>query len=123
MFFDGALYLVTGPSVWNALALGSTTVANVQLVYNLRRTGVVELAGRRFELRRVRFPRRGVRPEYYVVDLFENADVAGVEYDILTVNLSKAMANRRFDASRLQDAALEYGSKRTQRAVSQAVGA
>ncbi len=123
VFFDGAPYLVTGPSVWNSLALGSTTVANVQLVYNMQRTGVVELAGRRFELRRVRFPRRGVRPEYYVVDLFENVDVAGVEYDVLTANLRKAMANRRFDASRLRDVALEYGSKRTQRAVSQAIGA
>lgn len=120
-FFDGAPYLLTGPSVWNSLALGSTAVANVQLVYNKQRTGEVELAGRRFDLRRVRFPRRDVGREYYVVDLFENAGLAGVEFSVLAENLSRAMANRRFDASRLEEAAREYGSKRTEQAVCHAL--
>ncbi len=116
-FFGGAPYLVTGPSVWNTLALGSTAVTNVQLVYNQERTGKIELAGRRFDLRRVRFPRRDVGLEYYVVDLFENAELAGMELSVLSDNLSRAVANQRFDRSRLEDAAGKYGSKRTQRAV------
>ena len=119
-FFGDAPYLVTGPSVWNTLALGSTSVANVPLVYNLERSGEVELAGRKFDLRRIRFPHRDVGPEYFVVDLFENAEFAGVEWSVLSDNLGRAMANQRFDASRLEDAARGYGSKRTLRAVRQA---
>ena len=122
-FFDGAPYLVTGPSVWNTLALGSTAVANVQLVYNKERTGEVELAGRRFDLRRVRFPRQDTKPEYYVVDLFENAELAGVESSVLSDNLSRAVRNQRFDAYRLEDSAGKYGSKQTQRAVGHAIAA
>ncbi len=122
-FFDGASYLVTGPSVWNTLALGSTAVTNVQLVYNQERTGEIELAGRRFDLRRVRFPRRDVGLEYFVVDLFENAELAGVEWSVLRDNLSRAVANQRFDPRRLEDAASRYGSKLTQRAVRHAIGA
>ena len=122
-FFGGSPYLVTGPSVWNTLALGSTSVANVQLVYNLERTGEIELAGRRFDLRRVRFPHRDVGPEYYVVDLFENAELAGVELSVLSDNLRRALANQRFDPSRLEDAARRYGSKRTLRAVRHAIAA
>ncbi len=122
-FFDGAPYLVTGPSVWNTLALGSTAVANVQLVYNKERTGEVELAGRRFDLRRVRFPRQDVGPEYYVVDLFENAELAGVELSVLSNNLSRAVMNQRFDSSRLDAAADRYGSRQTRRAVRHAIAA
>ena len=122
-FFDGAPYLVTGPSVWNTLALGSTAVANVQLVYNKERTGEIDLAGRRFDLRRVRFPGRDVGLEYYVVDLFENADLAGIELSVLGDNLGRAVANRRFDPSLLKDAASKYGTKRTHRAVRHAITA
>ena len=120
-FFGGAPYLVTGPSVWNTLALGSTAVANVQLVYNAVRTGELELAGRRFYLRRVRFPRRDVGAEYFVIDLFENAELAGVELSVLGDNLSRALANQRFDPSLLEEAARRYGSKRTLETVRQAM--
>ena len=44
----------------------------VPLVYNTTRTGQVELGSRRFELRRVRFPREP-DPEYFVVAVLENA--------------------------------------------------
>lgn len=64
-------FLITGPYVWNALGLGTTQLFAVTVVYNGERTGEVELGGRRFWFRRVRFP-KDPPPEWYVVDLLQN---------------------------------------------------
>jgi hypothetical protein len=122
-FFGKHPFLVTGSSVWNSLGLGSTAVATTQLVYNRQRTESLEVAGRHFDLRRVRFPQRGVDLEYYVVDLLENAELAVVESGVLAENLTRAVGSGRFDGSRLLATAVQFGSQRTQRAVAQAIAA
>ena len=111
--FRGRSYLRTGPSVWNALHLGTTAVEAVPLVYNKTRTGKVRLGGRRFELRRVRFPRRPT-PEYFVIDMLENAERAGADLESVGTVLTAALQAGRFDAGQLLDMAAEYGARRTQ---------
>lgn len=111
-FFHGKRYLRTGPSVWNALGLGSTAVEAVPLIYNTGRSGEVWLGRRRFRLRRVKFPPGRVPAEYLVVDLLENADLAGVDCDTVLRRLVVAVEEGRFDRERLRAMAEGYGSKR-----------
>jgi hypothetical protein len=119
-FLGSQEFVLTGPDKWNSLGLGSTGVAATRLVYNRQRTNEVELDGRRFRFRRVRFP-RAVTPEWYVVDLFENAGLAGVDRGELSRNLRRAVDSGTFDPDALLHAASEYGSRATQRAVQDAL--
>lgn len=119
-FFRGRPYLRTGPSVWNALGLGTTAVEAVPLVYNTTRTGELELAGRRFDLRRVRFPRDPDR-EYFVVDLIENAERVGTDREAIQRALVRAVADGRFDPQLLLSRAEQFGTRATRRRVRNAV--
>lgn len=120
-FLRGTPFVFTGPERWNALGLGSTATFAVGLVYNLKRSGEFLLGRRRFLLRRVRFPRRPT-PEWYAVDLIENAGMAGVTLEKLEARLAKALADGRLDASTLRASAAEYGTKRTLALVERATG-
>ena len=119
-FFRGRPYLRTGPSVWNALGMGTTAVEAIPLVYNTTRSGIVQVGGRRFELRRVRFPRE-VHPEYLVVDLLENVNRAGVSVETVRRSLKAAVKAGRFNAEWLQAMASKYGTRATQGIVQDAL--
>ena len=119
-FFRGRPYLRTGPSVWNTLGLGTTGVEAVPLVYNTTQTGEVELGGRRFEFRRVRFPPQP-SPEYFVVDLLENTERAGVDRETVRDALSRAVTAGRFDPEHLLTMAQRYGTRATEEEVEIAV--
>ena len=74
--------------------LGSTSVANAQLVYNRERTGELSWLGEGSICGgSVSLAETGA--EYYVVDLFQNAELAGVELSVLSDNLSRAAAPAR----------------------------
>jgi len=118
-FFRGLPYLVTGPTVWNGLGLGSTSVEATTLVYNTTRTGVVSLGSRRFELRRVAFP-RNPSPEFFVVDLLENCERAGTRPDRVRDALRVALQRGHFDAEELGRMATDFGTAATQALVQQA---
>ncbi len=109
--FIGAPFVLTGPLHWNALGLGSTAVSPEVLVYNGKRSGVFELSGRRFRLRRVAFPRRP-SPEWYAVDLLENHALSGVDLDVLERGLVLAIRQGRLAAEALLRAAEDYGTLR-----------
>lgn len=113
---DGAPFLISGSSTWNALGLGSTAVFATPLVYNTKFSGEREIAGRRFYFRRVRFPRKPSR-EWHVVDLIEHRLEAGVDLASVLQNLSAALRAGRFDASRLMAMASAYGTRATMAAI------
>ena len=100
-FLDGTPFLITGPERWNALGLGATAVFAMPLVYNTKRSGVFDLGGRKFMLRRVAFPDAPPR-EWFVVDLLEYADQAGVARTDVVRALAVAMQSGRFDRGRLR---------------------
>jgi hypothetical protein len=112
-FLDGGPFVFTGPERWNALGLGTTALFVAPLVYNTKRSGTFDLGGRPYVLRRVAFPSRPA-PEWFVVDLFENADQAGASRDDLAEALTRAVARGAFDGEGLREAAQRYGSRRTQ---------
>lgn len=111
-FLGDEPFLVTGPPRWNALGLGSTAMFAMTLVYNTRRTGEVVLGGRRFLLRRVHFP-RVLTPEWFVVDLLQHHDMAGVALSELHEGLVATLRLGRWDRDRLREMAETYGTKAT----------
>ena len=121
-FLGGGPFVFTGPDQWNALGLGTTGMFAAQLVYNTKRSGIFELGGRRFVLRRVAFP-AAPPPEWFVVDLFEHADQAGASLADLTSMLGRALARGVFDHKRLRELAKRYGTKATQARVHSALAA
>ncbi len=121
-FLDGAPFILTGPEYWNPLGLGSTAMFPAALVYNTKRSGLFTFGRQRYRLRRVRFPPRPT-PEWYVIDLIEHADEAGVDVQEIERALAYRMAEAQFDAARLSAMAREYGSRATQALVERALGA
>ena len=111
-FLGGEPFLVTGPPRWNALGLGSTAMFAMTLVYNTRRTGEVVLGGRRFLLRRVYFP-EDPSPEWFIVDLLQHHDMAGVALSELWAGLVGTLRLGRWDRERLREMAEAYGTKAT----------
>ncbi len=121
-FLEDYAFVMTGPPAWNALALGATAMFTATLVYNRKRTGTFTFDGRTFLLRRVAFPDRPTA-EWYVIDLIQHADMAGVGLDTLEHNLANAMAGGRFEQVQLVEMALHYGSKATQALVARCLTA
>lgn len=111
-FLDGHRFLITGPPRWNALGLGSTAMFAAALVYNTRRTGEFTLDGRRFSLRRVRFP-EDPPPEWFVIDLLQQHEMAGVSLAKLEERLVARLHDGRWDEHRLREIAGGYGTKAT----------
>ncbi len=112
-FLETDDYLVTGPPDWNALGLGATAMFALTLVYNKKRSGEFALGGQKFLLRRVAYPSRPTA-EWLAIDLIENQAMAGVGPDAIATALTKAVADRRFDAGLLTEMAEGFGTKATQ---------
>lgn len=121
-FLGGEPFVMTGPPFWNALGLGSTAMFAVILVYNTRRTGEFQLGGRRFLLRRVEFPENPTA-EWFIVDLLQHHDMAGVGLSVLREGLVATLRMGRWDRERLREMAQAYGTKATQAVVDEALSA
>jgi len=119
-FLNGGRFIFTGPDRWNPLGLGTTALHAAPLVYNTKRSGGFQIGGRRFRLRRVAFPKRP-SPEWFVVDLFENAEEAGASRAELTHALTGALQRGVFDRTRLREMAMRYGTRATARRIDSAL--
>lgn len=119
-FLRDTPFLVTGPPYWNALGLGATAMFAVKLVYNTRRTGKVILDGRRFLFRRVYFPETPT-PEWFVVDLLQHHDMAGVALSDLHEGLVATLRLGRWDRGRLREMAEIYSTKATRALIDDAL--
>lgn len=112
VFLNDEPFLVTGPPAWNALGLGSTAMFAMKLVYNTRRTGEVVLDGRRFLLRRVYFPETAT-PEWFVIDLLQHHEMAGIALNELREGLAATLRLGRWDRACLREMAETFGTKST----------
>ncbi len=111
-FLNDGPFVITGPPRWNALGLGSTAMFAETLAYNTRRTGDFTFDGRRFLLRRVLFP-ESPSPEWFVVDLLQHHEMAGISLGDMEGRLTATLRQGRWDAARLRDMADKYGTKAT----------
>jgi len=121
-FLGDSPFVMTGPPRWNALGLGSTAMFAATLVYNTRRTGDFSFDGRRFLLRRVLFP-EDPPPEWFVIDLLQHHEMAGVSLRQLKDRLTATLNDGRWDADRLRSMAEEYGTKATLALVERCIAA
>jgi hypothetical protein len=121
-FLGGESFLLTGPPAWNALGLGSTSMFAVTLVYNTRRSGEFVLGGRRFLLRRVSFPEKPAA-EWFVIDLVQHHDMAGLALSELRAALLATLRIGLWDRARLREMAETYGTKATLAVVDDALSA
>jgi hypothetical protein len=121
-FLNGEPFVFTGPERWNALGLGTTAVFAMPLVYNTKRSGRFTFGERHFLLRRVAFP-KAPSPEWFVVDLLENAEQAAASLDDLQGALEAALRKGKFDRKRLATMSARYGTRRTQSLVKGALDA
>lgn len=112
-FLDGAQFVFTGTERWNALGLGTTAVFATSLVCNTKRSGRFSVGGREFLLRRVASAETP-SPEWFAVDIFENAEQTAVAPEDLAGALEAALRERRFDRAPLASMSMRYGSRRTQ---------
>ncbi len=121
VFLGGSPFIISGPPRWNALGLGSTATFAVTLVYNTKRTGEFIFDGRRYLLRRVLFP-DSPPPEYFVVDLIQHHDMAGVSRADLEERLIATLKQGRWDRELLHEMAERYGTKKTLALVERCLG-
>jgi hypothetical protein len=112
--------VITGPPRWNSLGLGSTAMFAETLVYNTQRTGEFVLDGRRFLLRRVLFPERPP-PEWFVVDLLQHHEMAGVALSDLQRGLVETLRGARWNTTRLLEFADAFGTKATLAVIREAI--
>ena len=111
-FLGNSPFVITGPPRWNALGLGSRAMFAATLAYNTRRTGDYLFDGRRFLLRRVLFP-DSPPPEWFVVDLLQHHEMAGVSLAELEERLGATLTEGRWSEDRLREMAGEYGTQAT----------
>jgi hypothetical protein len=120
-FLDGDAFVITGPPVWNALDLGPTQMFAYPLVYNRKRSGLFNLNGRTFDLRRVKFPDHPTL-EWFVVDLLENLASVCLDRSETAAIMAARLAEGAFNPEALAGMAATYGTKATQALVRRAVG-
>ena len=112
VFLDDNPFVLTGPPRWNALGLGTTAMFAATLVYNTRRTGDFIFDGRRFLLRRVLFP-ENPPAEWFVIDLLQHHEMAGVSPAEIEERLTVTLRDGRWNTTRLRAMAAHYGTKAT----------
>jgi hypothetical protein len=120
-FFNGSPFIISGPQKWNSLGLGSTAMFAATLVYNTKRSGYFTFDGRHFLLRRVLFPENPA-PEYFVVDLLQHHNMAGVSLAELEQALEVTSSMGRWDRELLCEMAEKYGAKATLALVKRCLG-
>lgn len=121
-FLGDSPFLISGPRQWNRLGLGATALFALTLVYNTRRTGEFAFDGRRYLLRRVRFP-ADPPAAWFVVDLLQHHDMAGVSLADLEDALAATLRSGDWNVKQLRDMAGEYGTKATQALVDRSIEA
>ena len=121
-FFNGSPFIISGPPKWNTLGLGSTAMFAATLVYNTKRSGYCTLDGRRFLLRRVLFPENPA-PEYFLIDLLQHYQMAGISLTELEQGLTTTCKEGRWDREFLYEMAEKYGTKKTRALVERCLSA
>ncbi len=106
-------FLITPPSVYNTLGLGTTQLYNVKIVYNRRRHGKFELDGQHFEFRRKPHYPKKLTKEFLFVDLFNNLKSLEENPAVICANLKDKA--KRLDRQKLLRAALKYGKVETRK--------
>lgn len=106
-------FLLTSPSDYNALGVGTTQLYNIRLVYNHKRHGEFKLGNRSFRFVRKPYVPTKLTSEFLLVDLFNNlGQLAEDQSAVLDKVKEKA---RKMDKENLLKMANRFGKVRTRK--------
>ena len=112
-FLKDSRFLVTSPSTYNSLGVGTTQLYNERTVYNHKRHGEFKLGNRKFSFRmKLHFPSK-VTQEFLIVDLLNNLE--SLAEDPAEVLKNVALKVRTMDTRKLKRDVSKYGNAKTKK--------
>lgn len=112
-FLKDGRFLVTSPSSYNSLGVGTTQLYNERTVYNHKRHGEFQLGNRKFCFRvKTHFPSK-VTKEFLLVDLLNNLE--SLAEDPAEVLKNVALKVRTMDTRKLKRDVSKYGNIKTKK--------
>ena len=112
-FLKDGRFLVTSPSSYNSLGVGTTQLYNERTVYNHKRHGEFKLGSRKFSFRmKPHFPSK-ITKEFLIVDLLNNLE--SLAEDPAEVLKNVALKVRTMDTRKLKRDVSKYGNAKTKK--------
>ncbi len=112
-FLKDGRFLLTSPSSYNSLGVGTTQLYNERTVYNHKRHGEFKLGNRKFSFRmKPHFPSK-VTKEFLLVDLLNNLE--SLAEDPAEVLKNVALKVRTMDTKKLKRDVSKYGNAKTKK--------
>ncbi|SKB27048.1 DUF6088 family protein [Daejeonella lutea] len=112
-FLKDDRFLLTSPSSYNSLGVGTTQLYNERTVYNHKRHGEFKLGNRKFSFRmKPHFPSK-VTKEFLIVDLLNNLE--SLAEDPAEVLKNVALKVRTMDTRKLKRDVSKYGNAKTKK--------
>ncbi|HVU56566.1 MAG TPA: hypothetical protein VHD83_15985 [Puia sp.] len=112
-FLKDRHFLLTSPSDYNALGVGTTQLYNTRRVYNYKRHGEFKLGNRSFQFVRKPYVPTKLTNEFLLVDLVNN--LAQLEEDQLAVMNKVKEKVRVLDQASLHNLAEKFGKVKTRK--------
>lgn len=115
-FLKDDRFLLTSPSAYNSLGVGTTQLYNERTVYNHKRHGEFKFGNRKFSFRiKPHFPSK-LSPEFLLVDLVNNLETLAEDPNIVLKNV--ALKVQTMDTKKLKYSVSHYGNVRTKKILS-----
>lgn len=112
-FLKDDRFLLTSPSSYNSLGVGTTQLYNERTVYNHKRHGEFKLGNRKFSFRmKPHFPSK-VTKEFLLVDLVNNLET--LAEDPAEVLKNVALKVRTMDTKKLKRYVSKYGNAKAKK--------
>ena len=112
-FLKDDRFLLTSPSSYNSLGVGTTQLYNERTVYNHKRHGEFKLGNRKFSFRmKPHFPSK-VTKEFLIVDLLNNLE--SLAEDPAEVLKNAALKVRTMDTRKLKRDVSKYGNAKAKK--------
>jgi hypothetical protein len=115
-FLKDDRFLLTTPSLFNSLGVGTTQLYNLWVVYNHKRHGDFKLGNRMFSFRvKPHFPKK-LTEEFLLVDLVNNLEHLAEEKSVVLSRVTEKM--RLLSVQKVRKTLSEYGSERAKKLLS-----
>ncbi len=112
-FLKDDRFLLTSPSSYNSLGVGTTQLYNERTVYNHKRHGEFKLGNRKFSFRmKPHFPSK-VTKEFLLVDLVNNLETLAEDPTEVLKNI--ALKVRTMDTKKLKRYVSQYGTAKAKK--------
>lgn len=112
-FLKDTRFLVTSPSDYNTLGVGTTQLYNARRVYNYKRHGKFKLGNRTFEFVRKPYVPEKVTREFLLVDLANNLKLLAEDQPALLDNVK--MKAKELNKGKLKRLAEHFGTVGTRK--------